>query len=129
VIVLDTHALIWLVNAPTKIGKKASRKLATQTRLGIAAVSLWEVAMLVVASRLRLDRPTAAWIEAVLTDDARLEVVPISPAIATDAAELSWKHRDPADRLIVATARVLNAPLVTADEEIRDCGLVRCVWD
>lgn len=81
------------------------------------------------AQKLRFDRPYDVWIEEALAEDPRVEVVPLLPSIAIVAVKLSWSHGDPADRFIVASARVLAAPLVTADDAIHDSELVRCVWD
>ncbi len=81
------------------------------------------------AGKLRFDRSCELWIEQALTEDPRLELFPLSPRISVTAATLSWSHGDPADRMIVATARVHNAVLATADERIHDSRLVRCVWD
>jgi PIN domain nuclease of toxin-antitoxin system len=85
--------------------------------------------MKVVAGKLRFDRPVDVWIEDALVDDARIELLPLLPRVSIDAARLSWDHADPADRFIVATARMQEAPLITADERIRESGLVRCVWE
>ena len=78
--------------------------------------------------KLRFDRPYDVWIDAALAEDPRVELVPLLPRIAVAAVQLSWKHTDPADRLIVASARAHDAPLVTTDERILESGLVRCVW-
>lgn len=85
--------------------------------------------MKVRAAKLKFDRPISVWIDQALTADPRLELLPLSPRVAVTAAELEWQHGDPADRLIVATASVYEAPLVTVDERIADSNLVRCVWD
>lgn len=128
-IVLDTHAFYWWLTAPERLGKKAARQLAKTDRIGVPAICSWEIAMKVAHGKLRLDRATDAWLEAAFAADDRLELLALTPRIAVEAAELSWSHRDPADRFIVATARVLDAPLATADDAIRESKLVRCCWD
>ena len=128
-IVLDTHAWVWWLSKPDKLGKKATRAVKRAERIGVPAICVWEVAMKVRAAKLRFDRPTSVWIEQALSIDPRLELLPLSPRIAVTAAELEWQHGDPADRLIVATASVYQAQLVTVDERIADSNLVRCVWD
>jgi PIN domain nuclease of toxin-antitoxin system len=128
-IVLDTHAWVWWHNKPEKIGKKAARAIARAPRVGIAAISIWEIAMKARAGNLRFDRPCGAWIDESLSGDARVEVLHLLPRISVMAAELGWNHADPADRMIVATALAHDAPLVTADERILESRLVRCVWD
>jgi PIN domain nuclease of toxin-antitoxin system len=128
-IVLDTHAWVWWHSRPDRIGKKAARAIARAPRIGIAAISIWEIAMKVTAGNLRFDRPCGAWIDESLACDPRVEVLHLLPRISGMAAELAWNHADPADRMIVATAQAHDAPLATADERILDSGLVRCVWD
>ena len=128
-IVLDTHVWVWSLTKPEKLPKRAARILAKADRIGVPAICVWEVAMKAEAGKLRFDRPYHAWMDMALAIDPRQEVCALSPRIAVVSAQLSWEHNDPADRLIVATARVLDAPLLTADERIHDAGLVRCVWD
>ena len=128
-IVLDTHAWVWWLTKPAKLGKKAARTLKSADRIGIPSISVWEVAMKVEARTLKFDRPHDIWIEEALIEDPRIELLHILPRIAVDAARLSWKHGDPADRFIVATARHHEAALLTADERILESGLVKCIWD
>jgi PIN domain nuclease of toxin-antitoxin system len=122
-IVLDTH--IWLDVA---IGRgrflpRVLRRLnaaAVAGTLCVAAITPWEVAMLARAGKIRIGEPLAAWLVGALAA-TRTAVAPLAPEIAVDAVELpAWKHGDPADRLIVATARHLNALLVTRDSAILD---------
>ena len=128
-IVLDTHAWVWWLSKPDKLGKKAERAVKRAERIGVPAICVWEVAMKVRAEKLKFDRPTSAWIDQALSGDRRLELLPLSPRIAVAAAQLEWQHGDPADRLIVATASVYEAQLVTVDGRIADSNLVSCVWD
>jgi len=129
VIVIDTHVWVWWLTKPERLPKKATRVIEKAARLCVAAISCWEVAMKTQSGKLRFDRPVDAWLETALRADNRIELVPLTPRIAVAAVQLSWDHADPADRFIVATARVNDAPLITADERILDAGLVRCVWD
>jgi PIN domain nuclease of toxin-antitoxin system len=129
VVVLDTHAWVWWLTVPAKLGKKAARVLASATRIGLPAISVWEVAMKAQAGKLKFDRPYDVWIEDAIVEDSRLEVLPITPRVSIDAAQLPWRYGDPADRFIVATARMLDARLVTADETIQESRLIKCVWD
>lgn len=128
-IVLDTHAWLWWLTKPEKLGKQGARQIAKADRIGLPAICVWEVATKAELGKLKFNRPYDVWVDEALTEDARLEVLPLSPRISIEAVRLSWAHRDPADRFIVATARVHGAPLVTADDTIRESGLVRCVWD
>jgi len=128
VIVLDTHAWLWWLSTPAKLGKRAARAIDKADRIGVPAISVWELAMKVEARKLKLDRAYEAWVDDALAEDPRVELLHLLPRIAIDASRLSWDHGDPADRFIVATARAYDAPLVTADERIQESGLVRCVW-
>ena len=86
------------------------------------------VASAVSRGRISLDRSVREWLDAALLPD-RIDLVPLGPVVAATAAELGKRlHGDPADRLIVATALVLDAPLVTKDERIRRSKVIRTVW-
>jgi PIN domain nuclease of toxin-antitoxin system len=126
VIVLDTHAWLWLVSEPSRLGRAAVEAIDRATEVGVSAISCWEIAMLVVKGRLSLGRPALEWLEQSLSG-SRMILVPIDPTIATLAATLP-AHGDPADRLIVATALAHDALLVTKDQAIQKSGLVQTVW-
>lgn len=128
-IVLDTHAWVWWQTKPEKLGRDAARAITKATRIGIPAICAWEVAMKAEAGKLRFDRPYDVWIDEALAADPRVELLHLSPRISVAATRLAWAHRDPADRFVVATARVHDAPLVSADETIRAARFVKCVWD
>lgn len=92
------------------------------------AISLWEVALLVAKGRLEFKQELRDWFEQAL-QQPRVAVMPLSAAIALRAASLGPEfHRDPADRLIVATALELGAPLVTTDRQIRAFAGVETIW-
>jgi PIN domain nuclease of toxin-antitoxin system len=129
VIVLDTHAWVWWLTKPEKLGKKAARALKKAEHIFVPAICVWEVAMKALAGKLKFDRPYALWIDQALAQDARVELLPLSPRVAITAAELDWDHRDPADRLIVASAKERESPLATVNESITSSGLLRCIWD
>ena len=127
-IVLDTHAWIWSVSDPGLLSARAREAMASAKRLAVPAISCWELAMLVAKGRLGLDRAPHAWIRQALAGD-RLVLVELSPEIATVAASLGDGFPgDPADRLIVASALDLKAPLVTKDKRLRGWRGVRTLW-
>jgi PIN domain nuclease of toxin-antitoxin system len=128
VIVLDTHAWVWWLTKPSKLGKKGARAIDRADRLGVPVICIWEVAMKAEAGKLRFNRPVDVWLDEALAEDPRIELLHLLPRISVDAARLSWNHCDPADRFIVATARAHDAPVVTADERMHESGLVRCLW-
>lgn len=127
-IVLDTHAWIFMVDDPKRLGAAARRAIAKADRLGLAAISLWELAMLVEKRRLSLNREILEWIRDAL-EPSRVELVPMTPSIVATAHQLRGAlDGDPGDRLIVATALVEGTKLVTKDSRITDSRIVPVVW-
>ena len=115
-ILLDTHAAIWLANKNPALGNQ-SRSMALaardENRLAISAISFWEIAILVSKDRLELREAPAALRESLL--NAGVAELPLTGDVALAAVELQKLHGDPADRFIVATAIAHNATLMTAD--------------
>lgn len=126
-IVLDTHAWVWLVSDPGQLGRGARAAVRRDRTRGVAAISCWELAMLAARGRVELDRDPVAWMEEALLA-ASAELLPLTPAVAAASAMLEGLHGDPADRLIVATALTHGATLVTKDERIRRHRAVPTVW-
>jgi PIN domain nuclease of toxin-antitoxin system len=127
-IVPDTHAWIWWMSGSRKLSPRARRELEAADAVGVCAISCWEVAMLAARQRIGLDREPLTWIKQALASP-RVELVPISPEIAVEAARLPKSFPgDPADRLIVSSAMQHRATLVTKDRQIRASKLVRAVW-
>ena len=132
-IVIDTQALVWMIEGDPRLGR-GGRQLIDKARAEngalIAPVTVWEVAMLTDKGRLILGRPVAQWFDHVLSFGGFL-LEPMSVSIAIDAGTLPGSiHGDPADRLIIATARSLGCPLLTADRKILDyaaAGHVRTI--
>jgi PIN domain nuclease of toxin-antitoxin system len=119
VLLLDTHALIWMVaKAPMSAASLAAvRESARANELLVSPVSAWEIGLLATARRARIAfRPTPQrWMQQVLSMQG-VRLTPLSPEAAIEAAFLPGPlHRDPADRLLIATARQLGAALVTRD--------------
>ena len=125
---LDTHAWVWWVQADPRLDRRtvqALDALPADDRPAVCDISLWEVAMLVALDRLTLGVPLEAWLEAA-ADPQSVRVLAVTPAIAAEVARLPETfHRDPADRLIVASCRALDLPLVTRDRAITSARLVR----
>jgi PIN domain nuclease of toxin-antitoxin system len=119
VIVLDTHILIWWVNQSDWLRAGTLERIETESdAVAVSAISLWEIAKLVQGGRLQLSMPVEDWIEQALAYP-KVVVVPLSPAIVVDSTRLPPPfHKDPADELIVASARVLACPLITYDGKI-----------
>ena len=132
-IVLDTHVLVWLIEGSLKLGPDAKTRIdheARTDRVGISAITPWEIALLVAKGRLQLSMDVGVWIERALRAPG-VELCPIEPAIALGAVRLPGDlHADPADRLLIATARHWSVALATADAKILDysaLGHVRTV--
>ncbi len=131
-IVLDTHALVWWVSAPARIPAKARRLLDGAVDSGdslvVSSISIWEVAMLSARRRLELTVPVEAWIAGVESLPF-VRFVPVDNRIAARAGALeNFRHKDPADRMILATTLGLGAVLVTADTRLRAYRAVKTVW-
>jgi PIN domain nuclease of toxin-antitoxin system len=122
-LLLDTHVWIWFMLASPELsagGRNAINRAAATGRLRIAAISLWETALLASGGRVALGRPLTQWMTAAVSARG-LSVEPLLPQVAVEASSLpDGFHRDPADQLIVATARVTNATLMTRDRRILD---------
>lgn len=123
---LDTHILLWWHERPTRLSAEARRainKAGARAPLLVSEISLWEVATLVELQRVRLSMGLNTWLQRA-TAAPLVERVGITPEIAAEVAALPASfHRDPADRLLVATARVLGATLITEDARIVDAKL------
>ena len=127
-IVLDTHAWLWWVSAPARLGRLARRQIERAKKLGIPAICCLEVATLAARGRIALDRPVLAWLQESLAQPD-VDLLPLTPAVSVKAAELPMDFAgDPADRLIVATAILESAMLVTKDQRIQEYAGVRAVW-
>lgn len=129
-LVLDTHILLWWMDGAEKLSREQRRflsKVDEDSPALVADITLWEIATLLELNRIRLSLPLREWLDRA-TAPPRVECVPITPAVASEVASLPASfHRDPADRIIVATARVHGARLLTRDERIIDAGLVETV--
>lgn len=119
VILLDTHALIWMDIDDPLLGKKSRGLIAAAWTLGelaVSAMSFWECALLHSRGRLSLPQPPGVWRRELL--HAGLNEWPLSGDIGILAHSLEGLHKDPADRFIAATAIFHGAALMTADERL-----------
>lgn len=130
-IALDTHALVWWVTVDPALSTKAKAAINRELNGGeilVSAISAWEIAMLVEREKLVLSMDVGSWLAAVQAIEA-VHLVPVDPEIAVKSVELPGEfHKDPADRMIVATARKFAVPLVTKDEKIRAYAHVKTIW-
>jgi PIN domain nuclease of toxin-antitoxin system len=127
-VILDTHAWIWWMDRDARLGQAtldALDRLAPDERPLLCDISLWEVATLVERRRLSFSIPFDAWLQAA-AHPRTVRVLPVTPEVAREVAVLPKTfHRDPADRLIVATCRVLDAALLTHDQQMLDSRLAK----
>ena len=126
-VILDTHILLYWFGKDSRLSNKQARTLqqaSPEQPLLIADISLWEIVNLHSLGRIALNLPLREWLEAA-TALPLVQRVGLSPAIAAGVAGLPTAfHRDPADRIIVATAQIFGATLLTHDSRIIDAKLV-----
>lgn len=130
-ILLDTHTWIWWLSSPERLPELARGRLSQAVRedaVGLSAISVWELAMLVDRGRLSMDRSVDAFV-AQTEALPFLHVIDVDARIAVASVRIELPHRDPADRIIAATARLLDATLITADRKLLDQPGLRTLWD
>ena len=130
-IVLDTHTWLWWASNPKNLSPPARKIIDSTVESGeilISSISAWEIALLVAKGRLQLTIEVSDWI----AKSERLPFVtfiPVDNAIAVKSVSLPQPlHNDPADRIIVATATIVGASLVTKDERILNYPHVKTIW-
>jgi PIN domain nuclease of toxin-antitoxin system len=131
VILLDTHALVWLATEPQRLSRAATGAIREATGsggLGIASISLWEIAMMLMLGRLRMAGTVEAAVSAIV-EATRATVREITPEIAALSVQFRREFApDPADRLIAATAMAEGLSLVTKDRNLRSSAALRTIW-
>ncbi|MBL8029551.1 MAG: type II toxin-antitoxin system VapC family toxin [Fibrobacteres bacterium] len=130
-LLLDTHVWIWWNMNPQKLSKNVKSLISSPSKyeeLLLSAISPWEFAKLIEKGRLAISCDAGEWISKALKIP-KLRLVPLSPSIAYHSTILPKPfHDDPADQMIVATAREENATLLTADERILTYNHCRSTW-
>ena len=126
-IILDTHIWVWWVDDSQQLRDRQRQIIQdnVQSGLGVSAISCWEVAKLVEYGRLELACVVEEWMEQAMAYPG-LQLLELTPQIAIESTKLPGSfHRDPAGQIIVATARVYDIPLLTADRRILQYQHVR----
>lgn len=121
-LLLDTHIALWLESGDARLRPETIRRIETCWRAGgtllLSAVSVWEIAQLIFSGRIELNRPMAEWLEQFLGQPGK-RCVPLGHRAAMGAYWLhELEHRDPADRLLIATSIEHACPMVTYDQRI-----------
>lgn len=133
-LLLDTHIFIWLMNGNTTLSSNTQERIEMAVKaegsIAISAISLWEISMLHSRKKIVLNQPCLNWIKNSLQAPG-IHLAELTPEIVVDSCSLPNEfHGDPADRLIVSTARILGVPLITRDEKILSYshqGFVKCI--
>ena len=130
-IVLDTHVLIWFVSSPELLSKKAKILIEKEMEKGeilVSSISIWEIYMLVKKGRLKLSLGVEEWVRKI-EELPFLNFVPVNNRIAAKSVLLPPPlHPDPADRMIIATASIYKAKLITSDKRILSYPYVAAIW-
>ena len=128
VVVIDTHVLVQDAIAPQRLSSRARQALqGAHGPLAASDISLWEVAMLIAKGRLSIAADPVQFIDD-LVEARALRILPITPRIAVLAQSDDFKHGDPSDRIIAATAIAHGAQLVSADTRLRRVPGLRVLW-
>lgn len=118
-IILDTHIWIWWVSNNSRLNPTQESHIAQHQSdgLGISIISCWEIAKAVETKGLQLTLPVEDWLNSAIAYPG-IQLLPLTLAIVVESTRLQGFHRDPGDQLIVATSRIYNVPLLTADAKI-----------
>lgn len=128
-IVLDTHALLWWALDPDRLSPAAAASVREMERRGgfASAISIWELGIKIQRGKLDLGISIEELVRRI-DRSAIVQLLAVDTTTWLRSLALVWDHRDPADRIIVATALLQGVPLVTADAEIQRFEGVACVW-
>lgn len=130
-IILDTSALIRWICVPDKLSKKARKEIEERIKkeqILVSSISVWEIALLIKKGRIGFFIEPDTWLEEV-EDLPYFRFIPVDNKIAAKSANLDGNfHQDPADRMIVATALIYGATIITSDRKILDYKAVQSIW-
>ena len=128
-LVLDTCTILWAVSDPQKISARARKLIEDEAaEILVTPMSCAEIACLVERKKIQLDRHWKFWFRHFIEQNG-WEVIPVDLPIIEESYSLPGDfHRDPVDRVLVATTRLFDASILTADEKILNYPHVRSVW-
>ena len=117
-LLLDTHIWVWSQLAPDRLSRRVRTALQNpEAELWLSPISVWELLLLIDGGRVTVRGEPGEWVEGALRAGPFREA-PLTHAVALESRRVTLPHRDPADRFLAATARVLNLALVTADARL-----------
>ena len=129
-ILLDTHTWWWAVTEPGRLSNRALKMIRQEPpdKRAIASISIWEFAMMVRKAKVEIKISPAQWLDHAVNKTG-IGVYDLNPEVACEACNLPGKfHSDPADRIIVATARINKMTLITKDKKIIEYPFVNAIW-
>jgi PIN domain nuclease of toxin-antitoxin system len=128
VILLDTHALVWLASDPKRLSPAARKAISAQaSALHVSAVSAWEISLLVRNGRLTLPMKPDAYVEHAIRHLALIEL-PVTRESAQASVALPPIHNDPFDRILIAECLLRQVSLISADRVIAKYPGLRVIW-
>ncbi len=126
ILYLDTCTLLWHLFEPKQLSSKASQAIEKSKELRINSISIWEIGVKLKNKSLALPLKIEELSE-LCHQASNLTISPIDDKLWIHSLKLDWKHKDPADRIIVAEAKSIQASLVTSDKTIR-AFYKKCIW-
>jgi PIN domain nuclease of toxin-antitoxin system len=121
-VILDTCALLWLASGNSKLSRSALKEINESPQVYVSAISGFEIAIKAAKGKLKLPSPAREWFQKVVEHHG-LAVLPLEWDVCIAAAQLPPIHDDPCDRFIIATAKINDLAVVTADERFEEYGL------
>ena len=124
---LDTHVWLWSLVEPGRLSERVRSVLEDeQAELYLSPISVWEAILLGEKGRVSMDSNPTDWVKKAL-ELSPLHEAPLNHEIAICSRQLKFRHQDPADRFLLATASVFNLALITADKTLWKCPEIRCL--
>ena len=126
-ILLDTHAFIWLASDPGQLSKPSIELIRSGKPLATSVVTSWEIALLAKRGRLKLPLPANDYIDRAISHH-KIRELPLTRSTVLQAVGLPYIHKDPFDRILIAEALQSGAPLISKDETICRYPDIQVVW-
>ena len=126
-VLLDTCVLLWITNSPDKLSKAALERLRSSGPQHVVAISAFEIVVKHHKGKLELPMDPWEWFSQVM-EHYGLQEIPISAKVAAMAPRIQVPHKDPCDRIIIATALENNLEILSSDTLIRQCEQVDVIW-